>query len=140
MKKPRKNKTGAARSNGPLPKRERQVLDILHRRGKASVADVQLELPDKPSYSATRMLLQRLEKKDLARYEMQGAKYIYSPAEAKQHAVSRAWQRLVDIFFAGSTATAFSALFDATAENLTDQELAEIEEQIAQARTRRKQE
>ena len=116
------------------------MLDILHRRGKASAAEVQAELPDNPSYSATRMLLQRLEKKDLASFEMQGAKYIYSPAEPKQHAVSRAWQRLVDIFFGGSTASAFSALFNASAENLTDEDLAQIERQIAQARELRKEE
>lgn len=126
------------KSSQPLPRREQQVLDILHARGRASAGEVQTDLPDNPSYSATRMLLQRLEKKGLARYEMQGAKYIYMPAEPRTNAARRAWQRIVDIFFAGSSASAFSTLFDASVDSLSDAELQQLEDAVAKARAQRK--
>ena len=122
----------------PLPRREQEVLDILHTLGKASAAEVQNSLPDQPSYSATRMLLQRLEKKGLAKFETQGARYIYSPALARTQAAKGAWQRIVDIFFAGSSANAFSALFDANADRLSDKELDQLEALVAKAKAQRK--
>ena len=63
-----------------LSRRERQILDILFRRGKASASDVQSELPESPSYSAVRALLRILEEKGHIRHEDEGGKYIYSPA------------------------------------------------------------
>lgn len=121
-----------------LPRRERQVLDILYAKTAASVADVQAQLNDKPTYSATRMLLQRLQKKGLATYRMEGPKYIYSPALPKTSASSAAWHRLVKTFFGGSIANAFSALLGSSAEALSDEELDELEALVAQAKAKRK--
>jgi BlaI family transcriptional regulator, penicillinase repressor len=121
-----------------LSRRERQVMDILYARGKASAAEVQQDLPDQPSYSATRMLLQRLQKKGLAQFETQGAKYVYSPAVPRSSAGKAAWSRLVDTFFKGSPASAFSALLGESSENLTDEELDELEQLVAQEKAKRK--
>lgn len=121
-----------------LSRRERMVMDIVYRLAPASVADVQAALPDQPSYSATRMLLQRLQKKGLLNYRADGPKYLYLPATAKQSAGKAAWTRLVKTFFAGSAATAFSALLGATAETLTDEELVELEQALKDAKAKRR--
>ncbi len=121
-----------------LSKRERQVMDILYARGEASVAEVQADLPDQPTYSATRMLLQRLSKKGLAHFHTQGAKYIYAPAESHSSAGKSAWQRLVDTFFSGSPVRAFSDLLGSAADSLSDAELDELERLVAAAKHRRK--
>ena len=120
-----------------LSKREQEVMDILYATNQADVATVQTKLAHKPTYSATRMLLQRLEKKGYITFTMQGAKYIYTPAEAKQNAFQKAWASLVNIFFAGSSSAAFSTLFDVSEKQLSDEELDELEQLISKARKNR---
>lgn len=121
-----------------LPRRERQVMDIVYARGPVSVADVQAELPDQPTYSATRMLLQRLHKKGLLNHQVDGPKYIYSPVRPKLRASRDAWQGLVQTFFGGSSVAAFSALLGDSSEELTEAELAELEALVAEAKRQRK--
>ncbi len=126
------------RNETALSRRERQVMDIVYARGRVSAADVQAELPDGPSYSATRMLLQRLQKKGLLSFETDGPRYIYTPSTPRTTAVKAAWQRLVQTFFGGSTVSAFSALLGASSESLTDEELDALEAEIARAKERRR--
>ncbi len=121
-----------------LPRREREVMDVVYASEKVSVADVQAQLPDHPTYSATRMLLQRLYKKGLVTFEMQGPKYIYSASTHKSTAGKAAWARLVKTFFDGSAANAFSALLGPSSETLSDDELAELEKLVADVKARRK--
>lgn len=121
-----------------LSRRERMVMDIVYRLGSVSVAQVQQALSDEPTYSATRMLLQRLHKKNLLQHEHAGAKYLYSPITTPRNAGKAAWKRLVSTFFGGSTASAFSALLGASAESLTDAQLDELEAAIAAAKAKRK--
>ena len=121
-----------------LTRREREVMDIVYARGSASVADVQADLSDEPTYSATRMLLQRLQKKGFVRHRMDGPRYLYSPATPKTSAARAAWSRLVRTFFGGSTASAFSALLGASSDRLTDEELDELERLVAEEKAKRK--
>lgn len=129
---------GSESANSSLTRREREVMDVIYALGRASAADVQDQLPDRPSYSATRMLLQRLQKKGLIRYQMDGARYIYSPATPRTSAGRAAWSRLVRTFFGGSTGSAFSALLGASSERLTDEELEELERLVAKEKAKRK--
>lgn len=112
-------------------------MDVVYAFGAVSVAEVQAELPDKPTYSATRMLLQRLHKKGLVQHRMDGPRYIYSPATPRTSAARAAWSRLVKTFFGGSSASAFSALIGASSERLTDEELDELEKLVAREKARR---
>lgn len=121
-----------------LPRREREVMDVVYASEKVSVADVQAQLPDNPTYSATRMLLQRLYKKGLVTFDMQGPKYIYSASTHKAAAGKAAWAKLVKTFFGGSTANAFNALLGPSSETLSDDELAELEKLVAQVKANRK--
>ena len=130
--------TGIESNEQKLSRRERQVMDIVYAKGRVSAADLQAELPDEPSYSATRMLLQRLQKKGLLSFETDGPRYIYKASTPKITAVKSAWNRLVQTFFAGSTVNAFSALLGASSESMTDEEFEALEAEIARAKEQRR--
>src|SRR5439155_16622122 len=120
---------------GPqLSRRERQIMEVIYRRGAATAAEVQDELPSAPSYSAVRALLRILEEKGHLRHEADGARYIYRPTLARRKAGSQALENLVDTFFGGSPARAAAALLDEAALRLSDDELATLEMLIARAR------
>jgi len=114
-----------------LPKREQQVLELVYRLGSATVHDVQAQLPDQPSYSATRMLLQRLHKKQKLRAQRDGARYVYRPSRSKDVAGSAAFKNLLRTFFNDSPVEALNALI--ADETIAETELAELEALIAQA-------
>ena len=95
-----------------LGRRERQIMDIVFRLGRASVSQVQSELPDPPSYSAVRAMLGFLEDKGYLRHEQDRLKYVYLPTADRNKARTSALQHLVKTFFAGSAADAAAALME----------------------------
>ena len=111
-----------------LPKRERLVMDIVHALGNVTVADVQSSLPDAPTYAATRMLLQRLQKKGLLTFEQDGPRYVYSASEPRHTAAANAWERLIATFFDGSAISAVSSLLGHS--QLSAEEIEELEAMI----------
>jgi BlaI family transcriptional regulator, penicillinase repressor len=117
-----------------LSRRERQIMDVLYERGKASAADVLEAMPDPPSYSAVRAMLRVLEEKGHALHEQDGARYIYAPAVPREAARESALQRLVQTFFGGSTEQAVAALIDMSREQLDDAQLRRMSKMIEQAR------
>ena len=119
-----------------LSRRERQILDILYARGRATAAEVQAALPDPPSYSAVRALLRILEDKGHVKHEADGPRYVFSPRLAPGRARRSAVRHLLDTFFNGSSADAVVALLDDGAKTLTPDELARIESIIDSARKR----
>ena len=118
----------------PLSRREREIMDILYRHGRATARTVQAELVDAPSYSAVRATLRILEEKGHVSHQRRGRSYIYAPATERSSARHAAVERLVDVFFGGSPAEAILALIDERAADLSDDEFAEIEALIEQAR------
>ncbi|HLH40083.1 MAG TPA: BlaI/MecI/CopY family transcriptional regulator [Bryobacteraceae bacterium] len=118
---------------GPkLSRRERQILDILYQRGKASAAEVLAAMEDPPSYSAVRAMLRILEEKGHARHETLDSKYIYSPAVPREKAKRSAVKHMLETFFAGSPEQAMAALLDS--RRLTPEELDRMARMIEQAR------
>jgi predicted transcriptional regulator len=95
-----------------LGKRERQIMDVVYRRGRASVSDVLADLPDPPTYSSVRAMLRYLEDKGLLRHEQEGARYLYLPTTAKDEVRSSALSHVVRTFFDGSVSTAVAALLE----------------------------
>ena len=94
----------------PLSRRERQIMDVLHRRGAATAAEVLADLPDPPTYSAVRALLRVLEGKGQVGHTERGRTYVYAPT-ASQHVARRAaLQHVVLTFFGGSIHEAANAL------------------------------
>ena len=117
-----------------LTRRERQIMDILFRRGRATAAEVMEELPGEPSYSTVRTQLRVLEDKGLVRHEEDGVRFIYMPAVARHAARKSALRHLVETFFDGSSEKAVAALLGGEGSKLSDEQLDRIADLIAKAR------
>ncbi len=126
-----------ARRRTPAPadlgRRERQILDAVYRLGRASVADVRAELPDPPTYSAVRGMLNLLEEKGHLRHESDGLRYVYLPVVDAAEARRSAMAHVVRTFFGGSPAETASALFDLPDSKLTRDELAQLSRLVKHA-------
>ncbi|HEY7056993.1 MAG TPA: BlaI/MecI/CopY family transcriptional regulator [Vicinamibacterales bacterium] len=117
-----------------LSRRERQILDILYQKGRATAADVQAELPEPPSYSAVRALLRILEDKGHIRHEQDGPRYVYLPTVARDNAKRSALRHILQTFFDGSAEQAISALLDEPSTRLSREELDRLARLIDGAR------
>ena len=95
-----------------LSRRERQIMEIMYRRGKATAAEVLDELPDPPTYSAVRAALRLLEEKGTLRHEMDGKRYVYVPTTPRSRARAGALRDVVRNFFGGSTEQVVNALLE----------------------------
>jgi predicted transcriptional regulator len=117
-----------------LTRRERQIVDILYRRGRATAAEVMADLPGEPSYSTVRTQLRVLEEKGHVRHEEEGLRYVYLP-EVPRHTVRKsALRHLVDTFFDGSAEKVIAALLGEGTARLSDDELERIAQRVARAR------
>jgi len=120
-------------------RREREILEVLHRRGRATAAEVQAEMADAPSYSSVRALLATMERKGQVRHEADGPRYVYLATQARRHAGREALRGLVQTFFEGSPGRAAAALLDETdLASMSEETLERLEQQIANARRARK--
>ena len=117
-----------------LSRRERQIMDVVYRRGRATVAEVQVSLPSPPSYSAVRALLAILVDKGWLKFESDGPRYVYSPTKPRRRAGTSAIKRVLDTFYEGSVEQAVAALLKASEAKLSDEQLSRIGELIDQAR------
>ena len=95
-----------------LSRRERQILDILYSRGKATAAEILAALPDPPGYSAARALLRILEQKGHIRHESDGPRYVFLPKISRQKARAIALKHMLTTFFDGSAAKLSSEELD----------------------------
>jgi predicted transcriptional regulator len=123
---------------GELSRRERQIMDVLFRLGRASAAEVQAELPDPPSYSAVRGMLRLLEEKGHVRHEWAGPRHVYHATQDPEEAGRTAARHLLRTFFNGSMESAVAAMLGASEEPPTAEELERLGELIERARQRRK--
>jgi BlaI family penicillinase repressor len=117
-----------------LTRRERQIMDILFRRGRATAGQVMEELPGNPSYSTVRTQLRVLEDKGHVRHEEEGPRYVYIPAVPRHAARKSALRHLVNTFFDGSTEKVVAALLGGEGTKLTDEELKRVAELVEKAR------
>ncbi len=117
-----------------LSRRERQIMEILYERGKASTADVRQAMPEAPGYSAVRAMLRVLEEKGHVRHEEQGLKYVYLPVVAANKAKRSAVKHVMDTFFSGSPEQIVAALLDVSAARLTREELDRMAAMIEKAK------
>ena len=117
-----------------LTRRERQIMDILFRRGRATAAEVMEELSGQPSYSTVRTQLRVLEDKGHVRHEEEGLRYVYMPAVARTAARKSALRHLVDTFFDGSAENVVAALLGGEGARLSEAELQRIADLVSRAR------
>ena len=117
-----------------LSRRERQVMEILHRRGESTVTEILQALPDPPSYSAVRSILRILGEKRLVTHKEDGPRYVYFPAKPIDKARDDVLAHVVRTYFAGSTEQAVTALLRLSDADLDDAEVARLREKIRHAR------
>ena len=121
-------------SHVTLSRRERQIMDVLYQKGRATAAEVMELLPDPPSYSSVRALLRILEEKGHARHEMDGTKYVFVPSVHRDKAKRSAIRHLVQTFFDGSPEQAVAALLDLSSGKLSDEEVERMTRLIEKSR------
>ena len=120
---------------GPaLARRERQIMDLIYRLGRASAAEIHAGLPDSPSYSTVRALLRVLETKGHLKHEVDGPRYVYVPTVTRERARQSALRQVVNTFFDGSSAAAAAALLDLSDTPLDQTELKRLAALVAQAK------
>ena len=117
-----------------LSRRERQIMDIIHAKERATAAEVLEQLPDPPSYSAVRALLGILEDKGHLRHARDGARYVYMPLASAESARRSAMNRVVETFFHGSPAQAMASLLESPDTQLSNTELNQLQELIKKAK------
>jgi BlaI family transcriptional regulator, penicillinase repressor len=117
-----------------LTRRERQIMDVLYRRNRATAAEVMAELPGEPNYSTVRTQLRVLEDKGHVRHEEEGLRYVYAPAVPLHAARKSALKHLVETFFDGSAEQVVAAVLGGEASRLSDQDLERIAALVAEAR------
>src|SRR5437870_12645734 len=115
-------------------RRERQIMDVVYRLGRATAAEVRRNLPDPPSYSAVRALLRVLEEKGYLRHEQDGPRYVFLPTLSRERARQSAMKQLLQTFFDNSAEQAVAALLDMSRPRLSDAELDRLSEMIERAR------
>src|SRR6202011_2252260 len=125
MKKPKPN---------ALTRRERQIMDVLYKQERATVAEVLNTLADQPSYSTVRAQLRVLEEKGHVRHEEHGLRYVYVPAVPRDVARRSALRHLVETFFDGSTEKIVAALLGGEVARISPEEFDRLARLIAKGR------
>jgi BlaI family transcriptional regulator, penicillinase repressor len=118
-----------------LTRREQQVMDILFRRGQATVAEVMDDLPEPPTYSAVRSILRILAEKGLITHREDGPRYVYLPARSRQSAREEALRHLVRTYFEGSAEQAVTALLRLGEAGVSEADLRRLRSAVRKARS-----
>jgi predicted transcriptional regulator len=117
-----------------LSRRESQVMDILHRRSGATVAEIMADLPDPPTYSAVRSVLRILGEKGLIKHREDGPRYIYYPAQSTETAREDVLAHVVRTYFGDSPEQAMTALLRMSDSDLSDADIKRLRAIIGRAR------
>jgi BlaI family transcriptional regulator, penicillinase repressor len=105
-----------------LTRRESQIMEIVHRRRRATVEEIRAELPDAPSPSSVRKLLDIMIERRLLGREYDGPRFVYFPTAKLEDASRSALKQLVRTFFNDSPGSAMAALMDLSDGPLSDDE------------------
>ncbi len=124
----------SAHQPAALTKRERQIMDLLYRLGRATATEIREGLPGSPSDSTVRTQLRVLEDKGHVRHEEHGLRFVFMPTVPRHAARKSALNHLVDTFFDGSHAKVVTTLLGSDGSRLSDDDLDRIAELIAAAR------
>jgi len=118
----------------PLSRREREMMNIIFARGRATASEVMDAMADPPSYSAVRATLRVLEQKGHVRHQHDGTRYVYAPTQNRDKVRLSALDQLLTTFFDGSAANVVATLIERQKDRMTDDELDELSVLIEQAR------
>jgi predicted transcriptional regulator len=121
-------------STSTLTRREREIMDILYRRSRATAAEVLEDMTDPPTYSAVRALLRILEDEGHIKHVQDGPRYVYLPAVARNDARKSALSHVVTTFFDGSVEQAVATLVESSRSKLSKEELERLSQLIEKAK------
>jgi len=119
-------KAPSAPPDSSLSRRERQIMDVVYRLGRATATEIHDRLPDPPHAAAVRTLLRILERKGELRHEKDGPRHVYFPTTPRTVAQQSAVRHLLGTFFGGSRAAAVAALLDESERPLSPAEREQI--------------
>ena len=117
-----------------LSRRERQIMDILYRLGRATASEVQQQLTGKPAYSTVRAQLRVLEEKGELRHEEEGLRYVYMPRQPRHQIQQSALKHLIETLFEGSAEKVVAALLGKGSADIPEEQLERMAELIERAR------
>ncbi len=118
-----------------LAPREEQIMQVVYRLQKASVAEIRAQLSDPPSYSAVRTMLGQLERKGYVNRDRSEMAHIYKPVQSRKRAGLSALRRLIGTFFPHSPGDALAALIDESSKTMSDEDIDRLEKAIRRARS-----
>jgi predicted transcriptional regulator len=121
-------------SQPTLTRREREIMDVVYRLGRASAQEVLDNLEKPPSYSSVRALLRLLEERGHVKHVSEGGRYVYLPAVARGVARRKALNHMVSTFFEGSVAQTVLTLIESSRSKLSSDELDELAAVVDRAR------
>ena len=119
-----------------LGRRERQIMEIIYKRGRANAAEVLADIPDPPTYTAIRGMLRLLESKGYLRHEQDGPRYVYSPTADPERVSKSALKHLVKTFFDDSASSAVAAMVGVYENDLSEADLDALQLVIEKARSK----
>ena len=125
-----------ARALDQLGRRERQIMEIIYKRGRANAAEVLADIPDPPTYTAIRGMLRLLEGKGYLRHEQDGPRYVYSPTADPDRVSKSALKHLVRTFFDDSASSAVAAMVGVYENDLSEADLDALHLVIEKARSK----
>jgi BlaI family penicillinase repressor len=117
-----------------LSRREREIMDVLYRNGRATAAEIRESMHDAPGYSAVRAMLRVLEEKGHIRHEEENLRYVFLPVVSREKARRSAVAHLMDTFFDGSAEQVVATLLDVSARDLSDDDMRRLAALIEKAR------
>lgn len=126
-------------SAGPfagLSRRERQIMEVVFRLGRATAAEVHERIPDPPTQTAVRTMLRNLEAKGQLRHEEDGPRHVYLPTTPAESVRQSALKSVLGTFFGGSPMAAMAALLDLSERELSEAERQELVDLIGRSRAR----
>src|SRR5262245_37206457 len=124
----------AKTNHSELTRRERQIMDILYRRTRATAGEVMQDLTGEPNYSTVRTQLRVLEEKGHVKHEEVGLRYVYSPTVPRGTVRQSALRHLIDTFYDGSTEKVVAALLGVEGSRMSQEQLDHIAEMVEKAR------
>jgi predicted transcriptional regulator len=121
-------------SNEGLSRREREIMDVLYKLGRATAAQVEEALADPPSYTAIRTHLTILEKKGHLKHSQDGQRYVYEPKVAREKMAQKAVKSVLSTFFNDSVEGVVAALLNQEDTKLSKAELDRLSAMIEKAK------